>query len=261
MANEPTILGSEPTGWRTLFDYASGTSATLRIRVRQGPAKTLDAETAALKGALDVDAIDQSVSPGSAVATVRCTYGTAPAAGFELGERRAPAFALNQMMDVVDIRAHPKSQGIASAIPAIERYISQGDVAGLLAAYAGNVSALYFAALWVAGVSSYEAAAMQLTVTRYYASAPSLASDYAAINQVFSWAAIRTDGKAIPSYVDEPKYIRATGAAAGFEWRLLSVAPVIQRGEENVVVWTFVGRERYAKELYKGGSWDPQPLS
>jgi len=101
---------------------------------------------------------------------------------------------------------------------------------------------------------------MQLTVTRYYASAPFLASDYAALNQVFAWGSISTDGKGIPYYVDEPKYLRPTGAAAGFEWRLVSVAPSLQDGEESVVSWIFVGRERYAKELYKGGSWEPAAL-
>jgi len=260
MANEPTILGSDPTGWRTVFDYLAGTSSGIRIRVRMGPALGLDVEIAALKAALDVETLDPSVSPGSAVATIRVTYRVISGGGFSLGERRSPVFQITPMMETVDIRAHPKSQPIAADIPAIERYIASGDIPGLKTAYAGNAAALYFAALWVAGVTSYEAVAMQLTVTRYYQSAPSLAADYARINEVFAWGDIETDGKSIPSSIDEPRYLRATGASLGFEWRLISVAPVIQRGEENVVTWIFTGRERWAKELYKGGSWDPQEL-
>jgi hypothetical protein len=50
------------------------------------------------------------------------------------------------------------------------------------------------------------------------------------------------------------------GAVIPFEWRLISVAPVIQRGEDNVTTWAYIGRERWAKKLYKGGTWEPEAL-
>jgi hypothetical protein len=258
MANEPTTIGTP--GWRTLFDYSTGAGDSVRVRVRQGPALSIDGDIAALRATLDVETLDPSVSPGSAVASIRCTYRTLPSGGLALGERRSPTFAVTPSMDIVDLRAHPKVNSLSADIPVIERYIAAGDIAGLKTAYAGNANALAFAAFWVAGVSAFEAAAFQLTVTRYYTSAPSISADYAAINSVFAWSAIRTDGKAIPSYVDEPKYLRDTGAAVGFEWRLVSVAPVIERHTENVVTWIYIGREHWAKALYKGGTWEPTAL-
>jgi hypothetical protein len=261
MAGEPTIIGatSAITAWATVFDYPAGDSSGLRIRVRQGPATSLSTEIAALKAALDIETLDPSVSLGSALATIRTSYRTAGGV-LPLNERRSPVYATTPMMEVVDIRAHPKSQPIAAEIPTIERYIASGDIAGLKAAYAGNASALYFAALWVAGVTSYEAPAFQLSVTRFYTNPPTIAADYATINKVFAWSAIRTDNKTIPSYVDEPKYVTAAGVATPFEWRLISVAPVVTRGQENVVTWIFIGRDKWAKELYNGGTWEPQAL-
>jgi hypothetical protein len=120
--------------------------------------------------------------------------------------------------------------------------------------------ALYFAALWVAGVTSYEAPAFQLSVTRFYTNPPTISTDYATINKVFAWSAIRTDGKTIPSYVDEPRYVTDAGVATPFEWRLISVAPVVTRGQENVVTWIFIGRDKWAKKLYTGGTWEPEAL-
>jgi len=258
MAHEPTTIGTP--GWRTLFDYSTGAGDSVRIRVRQGPALTLDSEIAALRAVLDVESLDPSVSPGSAVASIRCAYRTIPDGGFALGERRSPVYALTPLLETVDLRAHPKVADLAADIPVIERYIAAGDISGLKTAYSGNANALAFAAFWVYGVTQYEACAFQLSVTRYYTSPPTISADYAAINSVFAWSAIRTDGKAIPSYVDEPKYLRDTGDPIGFEWRLESVAPLIQRRAENIVNWTFIGRERWARALYKGGTWDPPAL-
>lgn len=258
MANEPKIIGT--TGWRTLFDYSAGAGDSVRIRVRMGPASSIDGEIAALRAALDVESLDPSVSVGSAVGSIRCTYRSFPDGGFALSERRSPVYAITPLRESLDLRSHVKAQSIAEEIPTIERYIAAGDLSGLKAKYAGNANALAFAAFWVAGVSVYEACAFQLSVTRYYTSAPTISADYAAINTVFAWAAIRTDGKAIPSYVEEPKYLRDTGDAIGFEWRLESVAPVIVKRAENVVSWTFLGRERWAKALYKGGTWEPTAL-
>ena len=92
MANEPTIIGS--AGWRTVFDYSTGAGDSVRIRVRMGPYITLDGEIAALRAALDVQTLDPSVSPGSAIATIRCTYKSIPSGGLDLGERRSPTFAI-----------------------------------------------------------------------------------------------------------------------------------------------------------------------
>jgi hypothetical protein len=258
VANEPTIIGTP--GWRTLFDYSAGAGDSVRIRVRMGPASSIDTDIASLRATLDVDSIDPSVSPGSAVATIRCTYRSLPAGGLQLGERCSPVYAITPLMETVDLRAHPKVQSIAADIPVIERYIAAGDISGLTTEYSGNTNALAFAAFWVAGITQFEAVAFQLSVTRYYLSAPSISADYSAINSVFTWSQIRTDGKPIPSYVDEPKYLRDTGDPIGFSWRLVSVAPFIQRRSENVVTWTYIGREAWAKALYKGGTWEPAAL-
>jgi hypothetical protein len=258
MANEPTIIGS--AGWRTVFDYSTGAGDSVRIRVRMGPYITLDGEIAALRAVLDVQTLDPSVTQGSAIATIRCTYKSIPSGGLDLGERRSPTFAITPVMRMMDLRAHPYAQVLAADIPKIERYIADGDIPSLKTKYVGNANALGFAAYWVAGVTSYEEASFQLTVTRYYTSSPSISADYSSINKVFTWANIKTDGKGIPGYVDEPKYVDETGAAAGYEWRLVSVAPVIERNTENVVTWIYVGCYKWAKALYSGGTWEPTPL-
>jgi hypothetical protein len=260
MANDPTILGSVANGWRTVFDYSSGAGDSVRIRVSMGPYINLDSQIATLRAALDVQSLDPSVSPGSAIATIRCTYKSIPDGGFGLGERRSPVYAITPVMRMMDLRSHPYAQTLAADIPTIERYIADGDIVGLKTKYTGNANALGFAAHWVAGVTSYEQASFQLTITRYYTSPPSISADYTSINKVYAWAAIKTDGKGIPSYVDEPQYQTETGDAAGFEWRLVSVAPVIERHSENVVTWIYIGIYSWAKALYKGGSWVPTPL-
>lgn len=255
--SSPVILGTEATGWRTVFDYATGTGGD-RVRITMGPAKTADAQRAALLAAYAVQTLDVSVTPGSAVATIRITYGasgTLPA-----NERRWPVYSLYPSMVSIDLKAHPELTTIAAIMPAIDRIIATGDIASIATTYTGNVLALRYARLVLAGVTTYEAPAFTLSVTRYYATTPSLATDYASINKVFAWGSIRTDGKSIPASVDEPKYVNAAGTAVAYEWRLVSVAPVIQHGQANTVQWQFLGLERWAKWLYKGGTWEPNSL-
>ena len=257
MSDAPVILGSEATGWRTVFDYATGTDGD-RVRVTMGPAKTSDTQRAALLAAYAVKSLDVSVSPGSAVATIRITYGasgTLPA-----NERRWPVYSLYPSMVSVDLKAHPQLATISAIMPLIDRIIATGDIASIATTYAGNVLALRYARMVLAGVTSYEAPSHILAVTRYYISAPSIATDYASINKVFAWGDISTDGKSIPAGVDEPKWVDAAGTARSYEWRLISVAPVVQRGEVNTVQWQFQGLERWAKWLYSGGTWEPASL-
>jgi hypothetical protein len=182
-----------------------------------------------------------------------------PAAG-PIATRLVRAIQRIKSARVVDLRAFPKYNAIAAEIPTIERYIMAGDVAGLKTAYAGNAIALEFAAFWVSGTVAFDAPSFQLSVTRYYLSPPTISADYASINRVFFWSDIKTDGKPIPSYVEQPMCIRATGDPFIFSWRLVSVEPVIQRRAENVVSWTFIGREGWAAALYRGGTWYPTPL-
>lgn len=254
--SSPVILGTEATGWRTVFDYATGTGGD-RVRITMGPARTADTQRAALLAAYAVQTLDVSVSPGSAVATIRITYGasgTLPA-----NERRWPVYSLYPSMVSVDLKAHPWLDDIAGDMPEIDKLIAAGDRDGISAAYAGNAHALAYARLVLAGVTSYEIPSHILAVTRYYTSTPSIASDYASINKVFSWAGIKTDGKSI-SGLPEPKWVDTHGAARGYEWRLVSVAPVVQRGEPNTVQWQFQGLERWCKWLYSGGTWEPASL-
>ena len=262
MAGEPTILGSggSPTGWRMLFDYADGLNTARRVRLLMGPAKSLDAASTAVQAAYACESVEPSVSAGSAVATLRVVYNTTAVASLASGERRTPVYAITPQPIGVDLRAHVELSGIQRSMPKIEKYIEAGDIDGLKAEFGGNDLAMKFARLWVAGVNQFERAGFNLSVTRYYSTAPTLATDYAKINQVFAWASISTDGKAIPSSVDEPKYLLPSGAAQGFEWRLVSVAPTIQKGEENVVTWQFFGLESWAKWLYRGGTWEPGAL-
>lgn len=255
--SSPVILGTEATGWRTLFDYATGTEGD-RVRVAMGPAKTVDTQRAALLAAYAVQSLDVSVSPGSAVATIRITYGasgTLPA-----NERRWPVYSLYPSMVSVDLKAHPALATISAVMPVIDRMIAEGRIADISTAYAANALALKYARLVLAGVTSYEAPSHILAVTRYYTSAPSIATDYASINKVFAWGSISTDGKSVPATVPEPKYVDAAGTAKSYEWRLISVAPVVQRGEVNTVQWQFQGFERWAKWLYSGGTWEPASL-
>lgn len=252
--SSPVILGA--SGWQTLFDY--GVSGGQRVRVTMGPATTIDTQVAALKAAYAVESFDVSVSPGSAAATVRITYGasgTLPA-----GERRWPVYSLYPAMVSVDLKAHPELDTIAADMPKIDDLVAKGEIDAIKTTYAANALALKYARLVLAGVTTYEAPSHILAVTRHYSSAPSIASDYAAINTVFAWDDIKTDGKSIPSSISEPKYVDAAGTAHGYEWRLVFVAPVIQRGAENTVQWQFQAQERCAKWLYKGGTWEPESL-
>ena len=258
MANEPTIIGN--AGWRTVFDYSAGSGDSSRIRVRQGPYITIDGEIAALRATLNVQSLDPSVSIGSAVASIRCTYRQIPDGGLPLSERRSPVYAITPIQKTMDLRGHPYVNPLGKDIPKIEKFIAAGEIEAMQLAYAGNARAIGFAQYWVAGVTSYEEASFQLVITRYYTSTPTISADYTAINTVFAWSAIRTDGKTIPSYVEEPKYVSETGAVSGFEWRLVSVAPVIERNAENVVTWTYIGCYAWAKSLYKGGTWEPSSL-
>ncbi len=262
MAGEPTILGTggSPTGWRTLFDYADGLTPARRVRMMMGPASSIDAAMTAVRAALACETLDPSVSPGSAVASLRIVYNTALVSGLPAGERRYPIYELTPQMIGVKLQAHYQLTSIQKVMPKIEKYIAAGDIAGLKAEFAGNDLAIKYARLQIAGVETFEMAGFDLSVTRYYTNAPSLAADYAKINQVFAWSAITTDGQALPASLDEPKRLALTGAALGFEWRLVSVAPVIQRGEDNVVRWNFLGLESWAKWLYRGGTWEPDAL-
>ena len=267
MANEPTIRGTANTyapGWSQLFDHRQGVGKSPRVRVLMGPASSLDAVIVAARSDLSPLSVEPSVSPGSAVATLRLVYPVGSAFAPPPGDSRQPLYRLVPLMETVDLRAHPKAKSIVPHILNIEKHIAAGDLAALKTYIDGldgdtKTSAAYFAALWVAGVQSFEAAAIQLDVTRWYEDPPSIA-DYADINRVYAWSAISTDGHAIPSYVREPKWRDQAGAENPFEWRLVSVSPAVQRDAENVVSWTFTGRQWWAKELYKGGTWEPQAL-
>jgi PAT family beta-lactamase induction signal transducer AmpG len=73
-----------------------------------------------------------------------------------------------------------------------------------------------------------------------------------------AWANIRTNGRAVPNTVTEPKWVDAAGASRGFEWRCTGISPVVQRGAaENTVHWQFHGLEAWAAWLYSGGTWVP----
>jgi len=247
------------SGWNTLFDYAIGAdSGAGRVRVTMGPAKTIDTQRTALLAAYAVQTLDVSASAGSAVATIRITYGVAGT--LPLGERRWPVYSVFPNMCMIDLKAHPELATIGAEMPKIDRLIAEGRIDDISTIYAADALSLKYARLVLAGTTSYEAPAFSLAVTRYYTSAPSLSTDYATINQVFAWGSISTDGKAIPATIDEPKYINPTGSATGYEWRLVSIAPVVQRGEVNTVQWQFLGLERWSKWLYSGGTWEPASL-
>jgi hypothetical protein len=261
MSNEATLIGditSNPTGWTTQFDHPAGTATTLRTRVLTGPARYLAQAIASLETSLDIESLDPSVASGSAIASIRCTYRTINEGTIPEGERRMPLYTISPIAAAIDLRAHPALAGIQGEMPKIERFVSSGDIAGLAAAYAANALALQFARLWIAGVTSYERCGFILSVTRYYARLPNLAADYIAINKVFAWANIRTNGRAVPNTVTEPKWVDAAGASRGFEWRCTGISPVVQRGAaENTVQWQFHGLEAWAAWLYSGGTWVP----
>jgi hypothetical protein len=259
MAGEPVIIGA--SGWRKLFDYPAGIEAGRRVRLLMGPASTISAAMSAVAAELACESIEPSVSVGSAVASLRVTYSTDAIATLSLGERRPPVFSIQPMLMGVDLRAHPALKSIQSVMPDIEKRINEGDVAGISSTYAANALALKFARLMIAGVNQYEAVGFNLAVTRYYTSPPTIADDYVTIGKVALWGDIRTDGKPIPGYVQEPKAHPISGSTpVPMEWRLVSVAPVIVRREVNVVQWQFAGLEAWAAWLYPGGSWEPGTL-
>ncbi len=258
----PTVLGATyagyESGWQVLFDHKAG-FGTKRVRIMQGPAKSLDAQIAVIQALYDCITLEPSVSPGSAVATLRITYGSSGTT-VPVGELRQPVYALTPMRISVDLKARPILGATASLLPQIDAAIARGDIAKVEELVDGNELATRYARLAIAGVTSYEMTGFVLSVTRYYADAPSISSDYAEIGQVFAWSSISTDGKSIPASVEEPKYLLPSGSATGYEWRLVGVAPVVAKDTENVVSWTYEGLQQWAKWLYKGGSWEPAAL-
>ncbi len=253
----PTVIG---TGWTTVFDYPFGPAGTRRRRMRMGPYKTIDAEVASLRSSLDVEELDVSVTPGSAIATVTVTYAGGDAQNLPAGERRWPQIAIRPGMAQIDLKAHPQIETLGTDRKKIEDLINQGNIEEIKSAYSGNALALRYARILVAGVTSYEAPTVDLYITRYYHTAPSLSSDYAAINKVYSWGNLKTDGKSVSASISEPKWVDHNGTAKSYEWRLLSVSPQYQRGTDDVVQWIFQGLQRWAKWLYSGGSWEPPAL-
>jgi hypothetical protein len=224
-----------------------------------GPYKTVDTQRDSLLEDLAVKTLDVSVSPGSAVATIRVTYDVAED-DLPENERRWPIYSCYPNMACVDLKANPELSSIAAIMPIIDRLVASGNIDSIKTDYASNELALKYARCVLAGVTSYEIPAFTLAVTRFYSDTPSISTDYASINKVFTWDDIETDGKSIPGTVDEPKYINVAGTAQGYEWRLISVAPVVQRGQVNTVQWQFLGVERWCKWLYNGGTWEPASL-
>ncbi len=263
MANEPKIIGDSPlatAGWRIVHDYRMGTGTLQRVRHYAGPALSVDDMVAAIMAGLHVVSIEPSVTIGSAVATLRVVYVTIAMETSYADERRPPQYQINPRMVTEDIRGHVAYESGSVPRMEIEKLISSGDIEALKTLVAGNEAADRLARLLVAGYKATEHCAFDLVCTRYYKSAPNISADFTLINKVYTWADIRTHGKAIPASVPEPKYVDHGGAARGFEWRLVGVAPVIQRNVENVVTWTFSGAEAWPKWLYSGGTWEPPAL-
>lgn len=254
-----TIIG---TPWRQLFDYPTGHDDE-RVRLYQGPANDLDAQVAAIKATLNWSSIDPSVSPGSAIASIRVTYDS-PGDPLEPDERRHPLFELQTAMHLVDLKALYVLDPIAAEMPKIDDLLAQGHIDKIIAGYTGNELALRYARLRLAGVDTWPSPGQTLTVTRFYRSPPTLTSDYAKINTVTTWDNLKTHNKSISSRLTEPKWVypdgTPTGTPTGYYWRLLDISPTLQRGQPNVVRWTFEGLPRYAKWLYPGGTWEPASL-
>lgn len=249
-----TIIG---TPWQQLFDYPTGNDNE-RVRLYQGPANDLDAQVATIKATLNWSAIDPSVSPGSAIASIRVTYDS-PGDPLAPDERRHPLFELQTAMQVVDIKAHHFFKPVGSDMVKIDELIltAPDKIATI---YAGNDLAIKYARIRFAGVDTWQYPGQILTVTRFYRSPPDLSADYTKINEVVTWANVKTHGKAISNRITEPKWVHPDGTSHSYEWRLLDISPSYQRSQPNVVRWTFEGLEYFAKWLHKGGTWEPASL-
>ncbi len=260
MSSAPVIRGAPAaSNWTTVCDYPASRRGS-RVLVTMGPVAEIGTRLATLKTTYAVESHDISVTPGSAVATIRVTYNPAPGV-LPLNERRWPVYSLQPSMVQVALKAHPQLASVAVHFPAVDRLIAADDTQTIADDYADNPMVLRYARLVLAGVTTYEIPSHILSVTRYYASAPDLFDDFARINTVCAWGAIKTDGKPIPTSVPEPKFAAPhDGTPTGYEWRLLSVTPTLQRYEENVVQWQFQAYERFAKWFYRGGTWEPATL-
>lgn len=263
MAHEPKIIGDSPLsvpGWRIVHDYRQNVSAVHRVRTYVGPVLSVDAMTAAIIAELQVVSIEPSLNVGSAMATLRVVYVTTSVEISYPDERRNPQYQIIPRMESHDMRAHVAFESGTVPRLEIEKLISSGEIEGLKNLVAGNEAADRLARLLVAGERAYERVAFDLVCTRYYKTAPNVSADLLAINTVYAWADIKTHGKAIPNSVPQPKYVDHAGETHAFEWRLVGVAPVIQKGVEDTISWTFSGKERWPKWLYTGGTWEPPAL-
>lgn len=268
MANDPAIKGEAapglpgmPAGWSRVFDYRAGLDAAVRSALFMGPAKTLDAATAAIAAAINPRALSPSATPGSAIASISIEYGPAyPPDDAGDAEIAAPEYTISPAADRVSLAAHPALQTALPDIRAVDKLIESGDIETIRERYAGNNLALAYAALRVAGVDAYESIGYTLAVTRHYpaAAAINLAADYANVNRCFAWSAIRTKGSPLPASLREPKGTVSGSSAVSLSWRLDGLATSYQRRGAQSVTWSFRGAWAWAGDLYPGGQWLPR---
>ncbi|MCK9468137.1 MAG: hypothetical protein M0Q49_01860 [Porticoccaceae bacterium] len=262
----PTIIGSTGSGpeagWQRLFDYQAGIADGSRVALYQGPVQSLDTVIATLAGTFaDIAAIEPSVSPGSAVATLRITYNAATEIASK--EIRTPTVTITPLRVSVDLKGHQSSalQGHAALLPEIDAAVRSGDIDKVKSLVESKPAAAMYAQLVVAGVQSYEAFGQSLSITRYYNKAPTLTSaDYANMGSVYLWSAIEAGGKSLPKSVAEPKYKIYGDIVKSYEWRLVGISPSIELRGASTVTWQWEGLQQWAAWLYPGGSWTPEAL-
>lgn len=266
----PASAGLEGAGgWILCRKYHPQGDAQKNAAVYRGPARLVDQASAAILAEIPAARLQVSAAAGEAVATITATWSTASGASDTNKECAEPSYDVQPMAVAVDLSAHPTFAPVLSTCAAIDAAIRRGAWAEAQALADGSGDEherpQRFLGLRAAGVQSYEAIAYQLVVTRYWARTgdlpASIASEYAYVNRVFEWADIRTAGKPLPGGFPEPlitRYDGLTETAASAAWRLQGIQPRQQRGGEVACTWTFLGLEKWAVALYRGGNWDPR---
>lgn len=283
MANEIEILGSAaapqgfPAGWVLNDERPAGKGRTLYCW--EGPASTVAAAFEAAYAAHPSKNYAVSRSPGGAKATISVTVGGSGSETDGSGETPETydtpvkvsddTWQLQPTAESVDLAAHPRFAAVGGAtLAAIDDALAAGDKAAQEALAAASAEAAAYLALRRAGVRSYMAVGYSYRYEQHFSRAGFAgmrrwtAAGIRSGGRVYPWGSVMGASANSAGHVDsdppfgEPKWQDQEGAEHSYEWRLDGVA-VGCAGDEVTVSYAYTGAWKWAKALYKGGSWEP----
>lgn len=252
-----------PHGWviQSDTDVENGR----RRIVATGPYESVEAAREALIAEHDkIFSPSVTHQPGSPTATIEFYL---KGQAWKVGEGNEPEPILPDRWDLspateqVALEANPAFEDVTAAINAALDRLARGDIAGAAAVCRGGAE--NWLALYMAGVRTYQATAYQYKYTRTYAYADAdkvknKTSTLAQQNgRVYAWSDVEGSDDCPTA---EPKWLGADNVAHSYEWRLDGVSVSAVEDSEVVLTYAYTGAWKWAKALYPGGSWEPEPV-